>query len=87
MHRHCHPKGETAEAAFAKKWGARLASMPSDEGADAPANEERAKQIEALAKLLVKAKPGTTIERAKQLVAEKLYAAEAEEEEENGEDV
>ncbi|MEQ1908024.1 MAG: DUF262 domain-containing protein [Vicinamibacterales bacterium] len=30
VHRHCHPKGETAEAAFAKKWGERLVSMPTD---------------------------------------------------------
>ena len=59
VHRQCHPKGQTAETAFAKKWGERLASMPSDERADTPANEEQAKQIEALAKLLVKAKPGT----------------------------
>lgn len=33
-HRHCHPKGATAEAAFAKKWGERMASVPADDPAD-----------------------------------------------------
>jgi hypothetical protein len=83
VHRHCHPKGDAAEAAFAKKWAERLASMPSDEPADESVTAERAKQIETLATLLVKAKPGTTIERAKQLVAENLAGAEEDEEEEN----
>jgi hypothetical protein len=41
VHRHCHPKGAVAEAAFAKKWQLRTAAslLPSDEEVSAAADE------------------------------------------------